>query len=77
LGADDDPISGRVRVYASVKAQVFQDDGLYYETVASVAPTQAQGYGPSESVAQTNALISAAELASREIVNQLLARDIY
>ena len=77
LGADDDPVSGQKRVYVSVKAQVYQDDGLFYETVASVAPTQEQGLGPSESVARTNALIGAAKLASTEIVNQLNAKGIY
>lgn len=67
---------GNAVVYVSVKAQVYQDDGLFYEVVASVAPTQEQGKGPTASVAETNALISAAELASKEIVNQLNAQGI-
>jgi hypothetical protein len=76
LGADEDPVSGLQRVYVSVKAQVYQDDGLFYETVASVAPTQEQGSGPSESVALTNALVSAAKRASSEIINQLHANEV-
>ena len=76
LGADENPVSGQKSVYVSVKAQVYQDDGLFYETVASVAPTQEKGWGPSESVAQTNAIVAAAKLASTEIVNQLNAREV-
>ena len=73
---DSDPVSGLKRVYATVKAQVYQDDGLFYETVASVQPTQYSGLGPNETVAETNALIKAAESASNEIVQQLNAADI-
>lgn len=76
LSADTDPVSGLIRVYVSVKAQVYQDDGLFFETVASVAPTQESGQGPSASVAETEALINAAKRASTEIVNQLNAQGI-
>jgi hypothetical protein len=68
--------SGAIAVIVSVKAQVYQDDGLFYETVASVAPTQEKGLGESESSAQTDALIKAAKAASTEIINQLNAQGI-
>ena len=68
--------SGLQRVYATVMAQVYQDDGLFFETVASVKPTQFSGLGPNETVAETNALIKAAESASNEIVQQLNAAGI-
>ena len=73
---DTDPGSGLKRVYATVMAQVYQDDGLFFETVASVKPTQFAGLGPNETVAETNALIKAAESASNEIVQQLNAAGI-
>lgn len=76
MSSDTDPVSGLVRVFVSVKGQVFQDDGMFYETVASVAPTQIAGLGPSDSVAETNALIEAAKAASQEIVNQLNAAGV-
>ena len=49
---------------------------LFYETVASVAPTQENATGESETAAETDALIKAAKLASTEIVNQLNAQGI-
>ncbi len=71
-----DPASGLVRVNATVTAEVqYLDDG-WWETVASVRPTQYAGLGPNESVAETNALIKAAEAASNEIVQQLNAAGI-
>jgi hypothetical protein len=72
----DDDGSGEIVVVASVKAQVYQDDGLFYETVASVAPFQYQGKAESESAAQTEALKRAAKAASTEIINQLNAQGI-
>ena len=43
---DTDPGSGLKRVYATVTAQVYQDDGLFFETVASVSPRSSQALGP-------------------------------
>ena len=73
---DTDPGSGLKRVYATVMAQVYQDDDGWWSTVASVKPTQFAGLGPNETVAETNALIKAAESASNEIVQQLNAAGI-
>lgn len=64
------------RTAVSVKAWVYQDDGLFYVTVASVAPTVEYGEAESETVAELNALVNAAKLASTEIVNQLNAQGI-
>ena len=72
----DDNNNGAITVTVSVKAQVYQDDGLFYETVASVAPTQKTAAGRSESAAETDALVLAAKAASTEIVNQLNAQGI-
>ena len=68
------------RIIAStvkVKGTVYQDDGLFYEVVASVAPTQVTAEGRSQSSAETSALIKAAQQASEEIINQLYAQGIY
>ena len=67
----------QVESWAQVKATVYQDDGLFYETVASVGLTQRKGQGPSETVAETNALIEASRFASEEIINQLYAQGVY
>ena len=76
LGQKDiDPVSGLQRVYATVSGQVYNQDGFFYVTVASVRPTQLFGLGPNETVAETNALV-AAEAASKEIVQQLNASGI-
>lgn len=71
-----DPFSGNNVVVASVKAWVYRDDGLFFESVAAVAPTQMRGEGTSDTAAETNALVKAAEAASKEIVNQLKSAGI-
>jgi len=73
--ADTDIVTGLVRVYASVKAFVYRDGGDFFEMVASVSPTQEQGYGVTETQAETEALIKAAKQASLEIVYQLNAQE--
>jgi hypothetical protein len=50
---------------------------LFYNVVASVQLTTRQGQGPSETVAETDALNKAAQFASEEIINQLYAQGIY
>ena len=72
----DDNGGGLDRVAAVVTAQVFKDDGMFYETVASVEPTLFRGLGENQTVAETNALIKAARNASTEIVQQLNAAGI-
>lgn len=76
LGSDKDPVTGNIVVYASVKGWVYRDDGLFFESVAAVAPIQMRGEGPNETVAETDALVKAAAAASKEIVNQLNAAGI-
>ena len=69
--------SGRIGSTVKVKGTVYQDDGLFYEVVASVAPTQVYQEGRSQTSAETSALIKAAQQASEEIINQLYAQGIY
>ena len=77
IGVKDlDGGSGNTRVAAIVTAQVFKDDGMFFETVASVEPTMVRGLGENQTVAETNALTKAARKASTEIVQQLNAAGI-
>jgi hypothetical protein len=76
LSSQMDDVSGNYVVYASVKAWVYRDDGLFFEAVAAVAPIQMRGDGPNETVAETDALRKAAAAVSREIVDQLNAAGI-
>lgn len=72
-----DPVTGNQRTYVSVKSQVWNIDKRLPRKVASVGPVQYQGLGPNARVAQTNALIQAAENVGNEIVNQLNAKGLY
>ena len=76
LSSQIDEVSGNYFVYASVKAWVYRDDGMFFESVAAVAPIQMRGDGPNETVAETDALVKAAAAASKEIVDQLSASGI-
>lgn len=75
--AAESDASGQIGSTVKVKGTVYQDDGLFYEVVASVAPTQVYQEGRSQTSAETSALIKAAEQASEEIINQLYAQGIY
>jgi hypothetical protein len=71
-----DPASGMTRVYVSVKAQVFRNNGWAYAAVASVAPEQYSGIGPTQIEAEKNALKLASDSAAMEIVLQLVANGV-
>ena len=77
VGMASQSAEGNVVSTVKVKGTVYQDDGLFYEVVASVAPTQVSAEGRSQTSAETSALIKAAEQASEEIINQLYAQGIY
>ena len=79
LSSDIDPVNGNNIVYASVKAWVYRNEdgeGGWYESVAAVAPIQMRGAGTSDTAAETDALVKAAEAASKEIVDQLNSAGI-
>jgi hypothetical protein len=75
--ADQNPVTSETMVYVSVTAKAYQDDGLFFGTVASVEPQQFSAAGPNQTVAETRALVKAARSASEEIVRQLYAAKIY
>jgi len=68
---DVDPDTGLTRVYVTVTGKVLDLSGRFPRTVSSVGPVQYAGTGPSQDVAQTNALKLAADKAARELVNQI------
>ena len=76
LGKQANTRNDLFRTAVSVKAWVYKYDGLFYATVAAVAPTVEYGEAENETAAELNALINAAKLASTEIVNQLNAQGI-
>jgi hypothetical protein len=72
VGAKDiDPDTGLTRVYVTVTGKVLDLSGRFPRTVSSVGPVQYAGTGPSQDVAQTNALKLAADKAARELINQI------
>jgi len=75
--AEQNPVTSEAIVYVSVTAKAYQDDGLFYGTVASVEPQQFSASGPNQTVAETRALVKAARAASEEVVRQLYAANIY
>ena len=68
---DTDPGTGLVRVYVTVTGKILDLNSRFPRIVSSVGPVQFAGTGPTESVAQTNALKLAADNAARELVSQI------
>ena len=68
---DVDPGTGLVRVYVTVSGKILDLNSRFPRVVSSVGPVQFAGTGPTEAVAQTNALKLAAENAARELVSQI------
>ena len=68
---DNDPGTGLVRVYVTVTGKILDLNSRFPRVVSSVGPVQFAGTGPTESVAQTNALKLAADNAARELVSQI------
>ncbi len=68
---DVDPGTGLVRVYVTVSGKILDLNSRFPRVVSSVGPVQFAGTGPTEAVAQTNALKLAADNAARELVSQI------
>lgn len=68
---DTDPNTGLVRVYVSVTGKILDLTGRFPRVVSSVGPVQFAGTGPTDAVAQTNALKLAADNAARDLVSQI------
>jgi len=68
---DVDPATGLMRVYVTVSGKILDLNSRFPRIVSSVGPVQFAGTGPTEAVAQTNALKLAADNAARELVSQI------
>jgi hypothetical protein len=68
---DTDPATGLFRVYVTVTGKIMDLTTRFPKVVSSVGPVQFAGTGPTESVAQTNALKLAADNAARDLVSQI------
>ena len=71
-GGNENPL-----VVVDVKAQVYQFDGLFYETVASYGPAQVQKSGITSTAAENNAILEASRKAASQLGAQLLQNKIY
>jgi hypothetical protein len=74
---DHDPVSGNVRVSVVVTGKVFNVQGRFARTLASIGPVQYAGLGPDASVAQTNALKEASSHAAQQMVDELNNKGIH
>jgi len=72
-----DSVTGLTRVYVNVNAKVYDVSKRFPKTVASVGPVQYSGMGPTQDVAQRNALQQAGQKASNELVSQMRSKNLY
>lgn len=72
-----DSVTGLTRVYVNVNAKVYDVSKRFPKTVASVGPVQYSGMGPTQDVAQRNALQKAGQKASNELVSQMRSKNLY
>lgn len=74
---DTDPVSGNTRVFVTVTGKVYDVSGRFARTLSSVGPVQYAGLGPDASVAKTNALKIAAQMAAQQMVDELNNKGIH
>lgn len=72
-----DPATGMTRVYVNVNAKVYDVSKRFPKTVAGVGPVQYSGMGPTQDVAQRNALQLAGDKAASELVSQMRSKNLY
>jgi hypothetical protein len=71
-----DPASGLTKVFVNVNAKVYDASKPLPVMVASIGPVQFSGLGPTETVAERNALLQAGEAAATELVSQMRAKNL-
>jgi hypothetical protein len=71
-----DSATGNVRVNVTVTGKMLYVQKRFPKTVASVGPVLVAGLGPNQTVAESNALKKAANIAAAELVNQLNSRGV-
>lgn len=75
--SNTDPETGLNRVFVTVTGTLYGLSGLFPQTLVSVGPEQYSGEGPTESVAQTNALKLAAKAAATKMVQAMAAQNVH
>jgi hypothetical protein len=73
---DNDPVTGNIKTSVSFRGQVWDITSGLSRVVASIGPVQRFGLGPDADSARSVALREAATEGSKEIVNQLNARNL-
>ncbi len=74
---EKDSATGMDKSTVTITAQIFDTQSKFTRTMASVGPVQFIGTGTNPKIAETNALITAATIASRDLVDQLRAKGVY
>ncbi|MGN6227034.1 MAG: hypothetical protein ACTHNM_06350 [Dyella sp.] len=74
---DVDPVSGNTRVFVTVTGKVYDVSGRFARTLSSVGPVQFAGLGPDATVARTNALKNAAQMAAQQMVDELTNKGVH
>jgi len=64
-------------VVVSINAQVYKFDGLFFEVVASVGPSQERGEGADTVEAERDALISSSKSVVEQLTAQLREKQIF
>jgi hypothetical protein len=71
-----DPASGLMKVFVNVNAKVYDTSKALPTTAATIGPVQYAGLGPTQEVAERNALREAGETAANELVSQMRAKNL-
>jgi hypothetical protein len=74
--ATTDPVTGSLKVFVSVRAQLLDISARLPRRIGSVGPKQFAGLGPNQTVASRNALALAARDLGKTLVDQLNAKGI-
>ena len=72
-----DPASGLTKVFVNVSGKIYDVSRRFPVTVATIGPIQYSGQGPTQPVAERNALLLAGEEAAQELVSQMRAKNLY
>jgi hypothetical protein len=75
--SNTDPQTGLIRVFVTVTGTLYDLGGPFPQTLVSVGPEQYSGLGPTESVAETNALELAARTAAQKMAQGMAASNVH
>ena len=70
-----DSATGLSKVYVNVMGYILDSRGKFTKKIASVGPVQYSGLGENPKVAKVNALVNAGTSASKDLVDQLRAKE--